>query len=182
MRSVRGFLACITFLFCTTAAFADSKTIFVPIVQQPGFAQSVFGVQSNHLSRPTVKQKAIQLGARWVRIQGLSWRAVQPKQYGALDWHAVAAIENDLIAAKDAGLTPTVVIWDSPAWATINKHKTTSCGAIRSDRFADFAEFMKAAIERYSKPPYNVRYWELGNEPDVKSAHTNCQQRMGMLG
>jgi hypothetical protein len=26
---------------------------------------------------------------------------------------------------------------------------------------------MKEAVKRYSVPPYNVKYWELGNEPDV---------------
>ena len=30
---------------------------------------------------------------------------------------------------------------------------------------------MEEAVTRYSKPPYNVKYWELGNEPDVDPAN-----------
>lgn len=29
-----------------------------------------------------------------------------------------------------------------------------------------FASFLSALVNRYSKPPYNVHYWEIYNEPD----------------
>ncbi len=144
-----------------------SHQIYLPIVARAGLSQTVFGVQSNRLSRSPVLDSAKRLGMAWVRIQGLSWRQVQPERSGRIDWRAASEFEQDLLAASDAGMTPTVVIWDSPAWATLNTHKITSCGAIRDDRFTDFAEFLRAAVERYSQPPYHVRYWELGNEPDV---------------
>ena len=33
--------------------------------------------------------------------------------------------------------------------------------------FDDFGEFLAAAVNRYSGPPYNVRHFEIWNEPDI---------------
>ncbi|MDQ4076557.1 MAG: glycoside hydrolase family 5 protein [Chloroflexota bacterium] len=97
----------------------------------------------------------------------MSWKAVEPVQGGGYRWEALATFEQELLAAKQAGLRPMVVVGDSPGWATINVPYETSCGAIRADRFGDFANFMAALVTRYKQHPYNVRYWELGNEVDV---------------
>lgn len=141
--------------------------VYLPIVTRGEVARPAFAVQSNHLSRSAVLDSAKKLGASWVRIQGLSWWQAQPVRFGKFDWQAAWEFERHLRAANEAGMTPTVVIWDSPAWATINKPQPTSCGAIRADRFDEYAAFLHAAVQRYSQPPFNVHYWELGNEPDV---------------
>jgi hypothetical protein len=31
----------------------------------------------------------------------------------------------------------------------------------------EFAQFMQAVVTRYGVPPYNIKHWEMGNEPDV---------------
>jgi hypothetical protein len=41
------------------------------------------------------------------------------------------------------------------------------CGAIKPDKLEAFGNFMYDLVSRYSPPPYNVKYWELWNEPDV---------------
>lgn len=53
----------------------------------------------------------------------------------------------------------------TPLWA--QKYDGVYCGPVAEAHFSDFAAFLMAAVNRYSKAPYNVRYWELGNEPDV---------------
>ncbi|MGH2543147.1 MAG: cellulase family glycosylhydrolase, partial [Ardenticatenaceae bacterium] len=88
---------------------------------------------------------------------------------GSYNWGVLATFERHLLAAAGARLTPVVVLNGSPEWATVIDPDVgyTSCAAIRADRFPDFAAFMSALVTRYSLPPYNVKHWEIGNEPDV---------------
>ncbi|MHB9090864.1 MAG: glycoside hydrolase 5 family protein, partial [Chloroflexota bacterium] len=41
----------------------------------------------------------------------------------------------------------------------------------------DFAAFVQAAVSRYGRPPYNVKYWEMFNEPDGTS-----NRYLGVIG
>lgn len=136
---------------------------------------SPFGIEinTNHIVTQSVFARANELGAQWVRLNTVSWRQVQPTRDSAYNWQALLNFEAELIGAYIANLTPIIVVDDSPDWATKtyrdgeNQPFQTSCGAIREDRFADFAKFMQALVARYKRPPYNVQYWELGNEPDI---------------
>jgi len=128
---------------------------------------SPFGVESNNSLTPgTMLTRATDLGIGWVRLGAgrISWRTLQPAEGGDIQWDLLTNFENELRALKAAGLTPEIVVGDSPRWATI---RPTSCGAIRSDKFDDFAQFMRALVARYSAPEFDVHHWELGNEPDV---------------
>ncbi|MDQ4076982.1 MAG: hypothetical protein M3220_12140 [Chloroflexota bacterium] len=130
----------------------------------------------------TVKAHAEELGAGWLRLHSVSWKAVEPIQGGGYQWEALATFEQELLAAREAGLTPMVVVADSPSWATINVPYETSCGAIRADRFGDFANFMDALVKRYKRRPYNVHYWELGNEIDVDPRLVSSNSVYGCWG
>ncbi len=112
---------------------------------------------------------AASLGAGWIRLNHVSWREVKPNEGDPYNPRALEYFEDQLRAAVRMGLTPVVVVDDSPHWATINGF---SCGAIREDRYANFGNFMNWLVHRYSKPPYNVHYWELGNEPDIDPEHS----------
>jgi hypothetical protein len=87
--------------------------------------------------------------------------------------------ERDLQAARAAGLTPIATIFDSPDWATINRPHKTSCGAVRADRFAEFAAFMGWMAARYKG---SVQYWEIGNEPDIDPSLVPADQAFGCWG
>ena len=158
----------------STAAEREQK-VYLPVIMKSSVSRpSPFGIEINPrwMVTQTVFARANELGVNWVRIHMRSWRIVQPTRDAEYDWAALLAFEQDLIGAQIAGLTPIVVIQHSPHWATKtyydanNEPYQTSCGAIREDRFADFARFMQALVSRYRQPPFNVRYWELGNEPD----------------
>src|SRR5690606_32739206 len=69
------------------------------------------------------------------------------------------------IQFSEQKLTPIIVISHTPTWA--QQVPGASCGPIKPTALADFAKFMGEMASRYSKPPYNVHYWEIGNEPDV---------------
>ena len=116
--------------------------------------------------------RAQELNARWARLNGrISWRKLQPTENATIDWSQLSGFEDELRALKAAGIQPLVIVDDNPYRAVISNPrgdgKPTSCAAIRSDRFGQFAQFMQQLVNRYSGPEFNVLNWELGNEIDV---------------
>jgi len=147
---------------------ADDLTVVrLPIILHQHYWESPFGTESNSPLTGTLLQRAGELGVTWARFNRLNWRKVQPTEGGSYDWSVLSSFEEELRAARQAGITPIVLVQHSPTWATINDPFETDCGAIRTDKFGAFAAFMQAAVLRYSQPEFNVHYWELFNEPDV---------------
>jgi hypothetical protein len=100
----------------------------------------------------------------------ISWSNLQPNPEDAIDWTQLAQFEKELIALKEAGITPVIPVQRYPHWAVKGDAwfgQPTSCGPLREDTFDEFAEFMQAVVNRYKTPEFNVHDWELGNEPDV---------------
>src|SRR5512145_713220 len=56
------------------------------------------------------------------------------------------------------------IIGSTPTWALKSGY---TCGAVSQAALEEFGDFVFDAVQRYSAPPYNVKYWELWNEPDV---------------
>jgi hypothetical protein len=68
----------------------------------------------------------------------------------------------------------------APEWAqALPGH---SCGPIREDQLPAFAQFVQAVVQRYSAPPFNVRFFELFNEPDVDSSLVGPDSGYGCWG
>jgi hypothetical protein len=152
------------------ATVSENHVTYWPLVLVNDPWQSPFGVEpsaTRNIQNATIREHAAALGLGWIRLNDVSWQVVQPEQGGPYNWGALAGFERNLLAANQLGMRPVVVVRDSPTWATINVPVPMPCGAIRADRFADFAIFMSALVTRYSQPPYNVHHWELGNEPDT---------------
>lgn len=174
--SVSTLLLFLMLVTLPVATFAeDPHQVYLPVVRTQSDSQAVpFGVEIIAGGMPTVSQQASELGIGWVRINSISWQSVQPEMDTKPEdwnWEALASFESDLQAALAVDLTPIVVIDDTPIWARV--HKEYPCSAIRTEHFEDYARFLKAIVARYSQPPYNVRYWELGNEVDYALQHTN---------
>lgn len=104
------------------------------------------------------------IGGRLVRFDMLQWDQIEPRR-GKRNWQALAGPEAELAAISAQGGVPMVIIRGAPPWAQAVPGK--ACGPIRGDALGAFAEFVSEAVRRYSGPPYNVRYWEFGNEPDA---------------
>lgn len=143
---------------------SDFKT-FIPVLNNQYWPASPFGIETAGIAEPVIQSRTRELGTRWIRLNGVSWMSVQPNQGDPYNWAALANFENQLLNSVKMGLTPIVTINRSPRWATVIPD---ACGAVREDRFGDFANFMEALVTRYSKAPFNVKYWEMFNEVDVE--------------
>lgn len=167
----------------THSAADTPATVYLPLIIDQRVWPSPFGFESGtgKLSTPAVSAQVQALGPRWVRLNAINWRQIQPAPDSPYNWDVLAAFERDLATAAELNLTPLVIVDDSPDWATIDlpyyPYKT-SCAAIRDERLADFARFLEALIERYPQ----VQYWELGNEPDVDPRLVSINQVYGCWG
>lgn len=130
--------------------------------------ESIFGIEtlSARIVDTEVIDRASTLGASWIRLNTLSWRSIQEHPESEYTWSGeeVGIFRNELLSAAEANLIPMAIVDDYPYWATGQEN---SCAAIQPDYFDKYARFMQAVVQRYKDPPYNVKYWELGNEVDI---------------
>ncbi|MGB0389356.1 MAG: hypothetical protein ACPGWR_31420, partial [Ardenticatenaceae bacterium] len=145
---------------------------------------TVFGAQIlPGRARTSVIASAVEANLSWIRYdgtnRGLLWSNVEAEE-GVRDWGPVALFEKEISKLSATGVIPIVVVRGTPAWA--QKNPPYSCGAIREDALDDFADFMGELVERYSRAPYNVTHWEIGNEPDIDPALVGPDSYFGCWG
>lgn len=148
---------------------AGDEFVYLPLVYGKPPWSSPFGVEPTSMLQEGLLSytRTLELGVGWVRLgTQVHWRQLQPNEGDPIQWSALASFEHQLVDLKKAGIRPLVTITDSPHWATIIP---SSCAAVRTDKFAAFADFMGQLVERYKTDEYNVHDWEIGNEPDVDS-------------
>ncbi|WP_129672068.1 cellulase family glycosylhydrolase [Candidatus Chloroploca sp. Khr17] len=153
-------------------------TLYFPVMGRSG-ATPIFGIETwaNALgSSSELRTQAANLGATWIRLNSVRWDLVQPEENGPYNWAALQSFERDLAAARQAGLTPTVIIRGSPRWATI---VPSNCAAIKDEYFPAYAAFVEALVTRYRD---QVQYWEFGNEPDIDPILLAPDQIFGCWG
>ncbi|WP_376791085.1 hypothetical protein [Thermoflexus sp.] len=124
----------------------------------------VFGVEINRGAVGATLSQTIEAGVWWVRYNGILWSEVEP-EIGLRDWSKLSDVEQEIRALSAHGLIPMVIVRGTPSWA--QRVQGSYCGPIKEDALDEFAAFMREVVSRYSVEPYNVKYWELGNEPDV---------------
>lgn len=104
------------------------------------------------------------LGTGWVRFNGLSWANIEPQE-GVRNWGQATGLEARAQAVSDAGMNLIAIIVHAPSWA--QAVPGYACGAVLPEKLEAYGRFMYDLVARYSQPPYNIKYWELGNEPDI---------------
>jgi hypothetical protein len=140
---------------------------------------SIFGVTITPGSVGATVGRAAEGGAAWVRYNGFSWSALEPSR-GARAWERMARADAELSAIAARGLTTIGVVQDVPPWArTVAGQR---CGGAKPEALDAFAGFMRDLVTRYSAPPYNVIYWEIGNEPDIDPALVGPESIFGCWG
>jgi len=99
-------------------------------------------------------------GAEATRINHISWAAIEPINTAVDNYNWESP---DLILSRygERNLSTIVTFSSIPSWAG-----ATCSGPFDNEALDDFVEFIGAVVNRYSRPPYNVKYWELFNEPD----------------
>lgn len=108
------------------------------------------------------------------------WSDIQPSNNGQWNWSTVATLESELRTAGPTGIQTMLTIRSTPGWA--QKYPGYFCGPVKSSNLGDFANFLATTVKRYSVPPYNVLYYEIGNEPDVDHALVNGNSQFGCWG
>jgi len=126
----------------------------------------VMGIEETYINDSRMKLVEAS-GAFWFRRNVVLWNEVEP-QKGMRNWEVLSKLDGELSESSQSGLEVILIVRGAPAWAQMISGST--CGPILSEKLDAFADFMHELVARYSTPPYNVRYWELGNEPDVDPA------------
>lgn len=118
-------------------------------------------------------------GAYWARRNGLLWSSVE-RQKGGRNWEAIDPFLQDIAAVTQAGLEPLLVVRSTPIWA--QQRAWTFCGPVKSEELEAFGAFMYDLVTLMSAPPYNVRFFEIGNEPDVDPVLVPRDSQYGCWG
>ena len=148
-------------------ALRPSATISMrlPMVYQNyNLPTAIFGVQMNEIAANHGLTRVVAAHSNWVRAGGVDWAAVEPN-LADYHWNALAPNEAQWKRASDNGLEVLLVVGHAPAWA--QKYPGVACGPINQASLVAFGNFMYALVARYSQPPYNLKYFEIWNEPDV---------------
>jgi hypothetical protein len=104
---------------------------------------------------------------------------VEPKE-GKRKWKAMASLDKELLALGEAGIEVILVVRSTPPWA--QQTPGSYCGPVKSEKLGAFGAFMYDLVRRYSAPPYNIKYWEIGNEPDVDPSLVPSESPFGCWG
>jgi hypothetical protein len=151
----------------------------IPPQSDPRAGRSLFGVEIGRNSVRGVAGPLNELQPDWVRYNGILWSAVEPTP-GARNWAAIESSLAEIAAIAASGATPMVIVRSAPPWAQQARDK--ACGPIAPAALPAFAAFMGELVARLSAPPYNVQYWELGNEPDIDPALIEGSMPFGCWG
>jgi hypothetical protein len=136
------------------------KFIYLPLVLKNYPKINTFGIDSGGSF-----DKVAATGVSWLLVNSqLNWSAVESTK-GTYTWSNVASLESNLVQASQLGLQAILIISQSPTWA--RKYTDKGCGPIKSTEILSFANFMSEVVKRYSAPPYNVKYYQIWNEPDA---------------
>lgn len=127
------------------------------------------------------------LNVGWVRMGvRISWRKLQPNPNDPIRWDLLTSLESELRTLKAAGVTPVLIVYDSPHWAVDANARSdgrlSSCAPIRADRLDEFAGFVAGLARRYKTPEFNIHNWEIGNEPDVEPDWVDPDNGFGCWG
>ena len=128
------------------AADLDTNTIGVYLYPEDDIVSPAAGMMA-------------EAGALWTR-SWLNWNEIEsaltdPPTY---NWEST---DSRLLAARQAGLEPIFLLGGNALWAS-----DTFCGPIYPEHQPAFQRFLGDAVKRYSVEPYNIRLWEIYNEPD----------------
>jgi hypothetical protein len=162
-----------------SAPSATTK-IYLPITMTIGNSQSqipsVFGAEDFTLT-PTFADRASAANVYWIRHATFNWAAIESVR-GVYDWNQV---HNDGIknfSEKNFQLIANIKF--TPSWA--QKIPGVKCGPIAASAWTDFYNFIYATVARYSAPPYNIQYWEFGNEIDIDPSLVESDSVYGCWG
>lgn len=156
-----------------------TPTFVVPEPPQQTFPDSYFGAEIHPIGDLSILQLAVEAGVELIRYNGVIWHEIEPEP-GVRNWTMLGDLERGLEYLSENNIPAIVIIRGVPLFA----QKTTGyyCGQIAEEYFPAYTQFLSELVQRYSQPPYNVKYWELGNEPDVDYTLVQVDSPFGCMG
>jgi hypothetical protein len=151
-----------------------------PAAQTLNAATTISGIQTSKPGTPEYIRLIVGAGAAWTHFTALEWDRIEPERTNPPTFFWDEANEEGMLIAAESGLTIIANVSYTPAWA--QKIPGYACGPIAQESFQRFGIFLQEAVLRYSKPPYNIKYWELGNEPDVLPQQVEPRSGFGCWG
>ena len=139
----------------------------------------LWGIEMHNMTKDGGLGVVSMVGTDWVRRNALLWSDIEPTE-GARNWDNVWQLETEMGNVSNEGMELLLIVRRTPDWA--QAVPGVYCGLMRDDKIQAFADFMYDVVLRYSYPPYNVKYWELGNEPDVDPGSVDPDSVYGCWG
>jgi hypothetical protein len=146
------------------AAESTTSNVYLPVLVKQYPLETIFGVEMHSITDPGGFQQVKGAGTTWIRLNGVLWDEVEANE-GDRDWSVLANLESQLKKAAADNIRVVLIVRRTPSWA--QKLPGSYCGPVKESKLGAFADFMYDLVRRYSVSPYNVKYWEMGNEPDV---------------
>jgi hypothetical protein len=141
-----------------------TATIYLPYVARKYPMLTVFGAETAPLSLGGGLDRMASAGSTWTRWSQLWWPDFELTK-GSVSQAALTALDVQLSSASALDMQVILSVKGTPAWA--QARPPYACGPIKEEEFASFGGFVQTLVSRYSVAPYNVKYWEIGNEPDI---------------
>lgn len=154
-------------------------TIYHPVLFTRGLTPSLYGIETPFLPDSFGILKLHEAGAYYIRRNGIAWPEVEPEQ-GQRNWGVLSILDYEITQYSLHGWKVILIVKQTPTWA--QKMPGSLCGPMKPETIGAFASFMHDLVTRYSQPPYNVKYWEIGNEPDVETNTVPGLQFFGCWG
>lgn len=161
---------------------ATNQQAFLPLVFGKPLPPNPFGFDVRIYAQDKVLDYAT-LGfaqntrPKWARVGDVLWADVEPVRGGGYHWDVLAQVEANIRRMRTAGIEPTLVVQQSPAWA--QRVPGRRCSPMKPEYIGDFARFMAALTARYASGPLAVKYWEIWNEPDFAPSEVTDQGGYG---
>jgi hypothetical protein len=146
-----------------TVAVPSPQVTSTP-TQEPS-TESMTGIHILNLSSPQEVSLLKDTQAGWTRFDNFHWDQIESERTDPPTYQWDTVNEAGLRSAAENDINVIGMILFTPKWA--QKVPGVACGPIAEDAFPAFADFVQATVERYNQPPFNVKVWEIGNEPDV---------------
>ena len=141
----------------------------------------IFGAQVSPPGKTDlVIDKMESSGISWVRLTAFDWDLIEPVRTNPPTYNWAEVKEQDLEEISDRGMRAIAIVSKTPAWA--QKTPPAYCGPISPDALDEYAQFLQTLVKRYRVPPYNIKYWELGNEPDIDPGLVGSDSVYGCWG
>jgi hypothetical protein len=139
-----------------------THTVYLPWVVRDDWEapDSLLGVQLFQSFQQEEAVKADQMGTRWVRLP-IKWASIEPVNLTPENYTWRSNFDDWLAQLSARNIQVILTLSKNPPWAA-----TYAGGPIDLAGVGELVEFLTAAVARYGAPPYNVKHWEIYNEPD----------------